>query len=138
MRTIIVILLILSGTSAFAFDIDTIRVGRCDMEVMVMSTPTEHASGMLGFTERSFPYGGMLFKMGKRGRKIFHTMGMSMNIRIMGVNQTSNGSYNVLTDVYNGKPNIKQIPIDAPDILEIPESKYQMYYKRCLQAKEAM
>jgi uncharacterized membrane protein (UPF0127 family) len=124
-------------TPAFALSLDTIMVDRCEMEVLVVSTPDEHAKGLLGFTERSYNYAGMLFKMNKKGRKVFHTIGMKMNIRIMGVTQSSSGNYKVITDIYNGRIGIPQIAIDAPDILEIPESKYQMFYKRCLLAKEA-
>jgi len=134
---IFVLLCVLSAGTVAAFEEETITVGRCNIDVIIMQTPAEHAKGLLGFTERTFLYGGMLFEMNKKGPHIFHTMGMQMTIRIMGVMKQSSGLYRVTTGVFKAPPGIKAIPIDAPDVLEIPESKYQLWYKNCLMANEA-
>ncbi len=138
MKTIVMVLLFsLFASAAMAAAVETVIVGRCEIEVLVMKTSQEHAKGLLGYTERTFPYGGMLFEMNSRQRKIFHTQGMQMPIRIMGVVKSSNGSYRVMGSVIQAPPGLESIAIDAPDILEIPESKYQRQYKRCLGAPEA-
>jgi len=122
---IFVLLCVLSAKIVIASEEATITVGRCNIDVITMQTPAEHAKGLLGFTERTFPYGGMLFEMNKKGPHIFHTIGMQMTIRIMGVMKQSSGSYRVTSGVFKAPPGIKFIPIDAPDVLEIPETKYQ-------------
>ncbi len=66
-----------------------------------------------------------------------HTQGMQMPIRIMGVVKAPNGNYRVMGGVIQAPPGLESIVIDAPDILEIPENKYQIQYKRCLGAVEA-
>ncbi len=134
---ILTVLCLLIAANAFASGEDTITVGRCSIDVIIMQTPAEHSKGMLGYTERTFPYGGMLFDMDSKGRKVFHTMGMQMPIRIMGVAKQSTGTYRVITGVYKAPPGIQAIPIDAPDVLELPEAKYQLRYKNCLMASEA-
>ena len=126
------ILLILLSTVVFAADEREIVVGRCKINVIVMETADEHKNGLLGYTERTFPYGGMLFEMGHKGRKYFHTEGMKMPIRIMGVAQDSKGNYNVIGDARYAPPGLESIRIDAPDVLEIPEQQYQLWYKDCL------
>ena len=123
--------------TVFASEETSIVVGRCNIDVIVMKTPAEHTKGMLGYTERTFPYGGMLFEMDGKERKTFHTVGMQMPIRIMGVTKQSSGAYRVVTAVFKAPPGIKFIPIDAPDVLEVPEAKYQLWYKKCLMAGEA-
>ncbi|MDR0454258.1 MAG: DUF192 domain-containing protein [Deferribacteraceae bacterium] len=128
------LLCVLSAGVVSASEEVSIVVGRCNIDVIVMKTPAEQAKGMLGYTERTFPYGGMLFEMNSKGRKLFHTMGMQMPIRIMGVMQQSSGSYRVVTGAIKAPPGIQAIPIDAPDVLELPETKYQLWYKKCLMA----
>ena len=138
MRTfLIIIAMALISSSVYDFSIETIVVDKCRIEVLVMETPEEHTKGLLGYIERTFKYGGMLFKMDIRGRKIFHTIGMQMPIRIMGVSQGGDGSYRVVTDIFYAPPGIEAITINAPDVLEIPENKYQLFYKNCLFAREA-
>jgi hypothetical protein len=130
----ICILFLCSAVSA-AYE-ETIVVGHCNIRAIVMETPQEHSKGLLGYTERTFPYDAMLFQIGGRNQKYFHTIGMQMNIRIMGVMKSSTGSYRVLNGIIKAPPGISQIPIDASDVLEIPEGKYQLNFKRCLGASE--
>jgi hypothetical protein len=137
MRYIVVLLLLFCASAAYSYTEESIVVGRCSINAVVMQTPQEHARGLLGYNERSFPYGAMLFKMGGKDQKTFHTVGMGMTIRIMGVMQTSQGNYRVLGDITKAPPGIQQIFIDAPDVLEIPEGKYQLNFKRCLGGQEA-
>ena len=134
---ILILLCALKAESLFAAGETTVTVGRCSIDVVIMQTAEEHSKGMLGYTERTFPYGGMLFEMGGKGVKSFHTMGMQMPIRIMGVAKQSSGAYTVTTAVFKAPPGIQRIPIDAPDVLELPESKYQLWFKKCLVAGEA-
>ncbi|GAB7140934.1 hypothetical protein RsTz2092_08910 [Deferribacterales bacterium RsTz2092] len=112
-----------------------IMVDRCEMKVIVVSRPAELQNGLLGQTERTFHYDGMLFAMQRNGRKYFHTMGMRMNIRLVGVVQLSNGDYSTIGSVIKGTSGLKEIIIDAPDVLEIPENKWTMYFQRCIKAK---
>jgi hypothetical protein len=134
-----IILLFLLGfiSSAYSYSEESVIVGRCEINAAVMQTKQEHARGLLGYNERSFPYGGMLFKLGGKEKKVFHTMGMDMTIRIMGVMQTSQGNYRIIGDIIKAPPGIREIVIDAPDVFEIPEGKYQLNFKRCLGAQEA-
>jgi hypothetical protein len=121
MRYIVVLLLLFCASAAYSYTEESIVVGRCSINAVVMQTPQEHARGLLGYNERSFPYSAMLFRMGGKDRKIFHTVGMGMTIRMMGVMQTSQGNYRGLGDITKAPPGIQQIFIDAPDVLEIPE-----------------
>ena len=137
MRILFTLAVILSFSSmAVAAEIDTITVGRCRIEVAIMKTPQEHASGLLGYTERTYPYEGMLFDMlDKRNKKTFHTVGMKMTIIIMGVTKLGDGSYKVIDGAYKAPPGRQSIPIDAPDVLEIPEGLYHLKFKHCLGAQ---
>lgn len=138
MRISIIIIFILAfSASVWAADERTIIVGRCTMDVIVMETPAEQAQGLLRYTAKTFEYDGMLFDMGRTGRKYFHTEGMQMPIRIIGVSRSSDGSYKVVTPAYYSPPGVKSIMIAAPDVLEITEPKYQYKFKACLGAAEA-
>jgi hypothetical protein len=56
----------------------------------------------------------------------------------MGVVELSEeDTYKIDGPIYKAPPGMPSIVIDAPDILEIPENKYQLQYKRCLGGKEA-
>ncbi|MDR2869349.1 MAG: hypothetical protein LBV04_02765 [Deferribacteraceae bacterium] len=113
-----------------------ITVGGCTMNIISMQTPNEHANGLLGYTEDTFAYDGMLFDMKRNDRKYFHTMGMKMPIRIMGVEQVSADVYKVVGPVRKAPPGIRSIEINAPDVFEIPEAKYLLRYRACLNAAE--
>ncbi|MDR2401793.1 MAG: hypothetical protein LBD73_09115 [Deferribacteraceae bacterium] len=137
MKYLVIFFLLATASKAFSSSEESIVVGHCSINAIIMQTKQEQARGLLGYTERSFPYGGMLFKLGGRDKKVFHTMGMDMTIRIMGVMQTSQGNYRVIGDIIKAPPGLQQIVIDAPDVFEIPEGKYQLNFKRCLGATEA-
>ncbi len=137
MRLLFITFLLISFSfPVYSASVETITVGRCSIEVLIMETAQEHAKGLLEYTERTFAYGGMLFDLKSDKAKIFHTQGMKMPIRIMGVSRLPNGNYKVIGNIIQAPPGMPSIVINAPDILEIPESKYQLYYKRCLGAPE--
>jgi hypothetical protein len=127
---------ILFTANAFAAEERKITVGSCTMNIIAMQTVQEHANGLLGYTEDTFKYDGMLFDMGRDDRKFFHTMGMKMPIRIMGVVQTAPNVYKVVGTIKKAPPGLRSVEIDAPDVFEIPEVKYILRYKACLGASE--
>ncbi|MDR2105146.1 MAG: hypothetical protein LBP51_05255 [Deferribacteraceae bacterium] len=137
MKHLVLFFLFAIFSTAYAYTEESIIVGRCSINVLVMQTKQEHASGLLGWTERAFAYDGMLFKLGGKEKKVFHTVGMNMTIRIMGVMQTTQGNYRVIGDIIKAPPGVQQIVIDAPDVFEMPEGKYQLNFKRCLGGREA-
>lgn len=136
MRIFLLFILILLGSISHAATLESITVGKCDMNLIVVNSSEEHARGLLGYTELTFPYDGMLFFMGSSKRKAFHTVGMKMNIRIMGVTKLGDGTYKVTDVIQKAPPGLKEIIIDSPHVLEIPETKYQLYFRNCLGGKE--
>ena len=130
------ILFIMLSFAVLAAEERQIMVGNCKMNVISMQTSSEHANGLLGYTEDSFSYDAMLFDMKRDDKKYFHTMKMQMTIRLMGVREIAPDVFEVLGPVKKGPPGLRVIELHAPDVLEIPEGKYILRYKSCLGAAE--
>lgn len=130
--------IIFSSSSAsaqdLAFGMDNITVGNCEMQVYVAEDPYQKASGMLGFTDSTFLRDGMLFiSTGKAKTHYYHTVGMEMDIMIMGLLKTGdNAAYKLAGQPIKAPAGIDMIKVFGMEVLEIPMKKYNETFKGCL------
>lgn len=117
---------------------DNITIGSCVLNVYKADTYEQKLCGMLNFTDKTFYKDGMIF-MGNSKRiesHNFHTMGMNMTIRIMGIVLNENGKYSVYNkDAKYSPPNIPSVTIYGNAVFETSEHKYNKL-KSCLYNKE--
>lgn len=120
--------------SKISFYEDNITIGKCNLHVYKAVTNEQKICGMLNFTNNTFKKDGMIF-IGTNNitTHYFHTEGMQMDIRIMGVIRNKDGSYVVYdNDAKYSPPNIKSIIIYGHDVFETGEQQYQSYLNKCL------
>lgn len=125
---------ILSCSVSFAsnYGVDTIKVGNCSLDVYVAKTHEEKRKGMLGFTQKTFNKDGMIFIGNNRQKQYYHTIGMEMNIYIIGVDTIGNKHYKVNDKAVYAPPGKKLITIYGDSVLEIPKKLYEDKFKQCL------
>ena len=114
------------------FKTDTVTIGKCRIKVYVAETPMQHLCGMLGFKEDTFLNEGMLFKGSKEKVNYFHTQGMSINIRIMGVTKKKDKEYKVNNEAVYAPIGLKSITVYGDSVFETTEKKYKSYLNKCL------
>lgn len=132
--------IIFSGSPAsaqdLAFGTDNITVGNCEMQVYVADDPYQKASGMLGFTDSTFLLDGMVFiSAGKAKTHYYHTVGMKMDIMIMGLLKTGDNTYKLAGQPIKAPAGIDMIKVFGLEVLEIPMKKYDETFKGCLNVK---
>ena len=121
--------------SKVTFDEDNITIGSCNMNVYVAYTDEQKICGMLNFTDETFVKDGMLFvdSDNKVKTHYFHTEGMKMDIRIMGVVKKADKKYTVYdNDAKYSPPGIKTVTIYGNGVFETSERKYQNRLNKCL------
>ncbi len=121
-----------AAASGMTFAEDTITVGGCELNVLVAKTAEQKASGMLGFTDDSFPAEGMIFIGSVPQKQYYHTVGMKMNIRIMGVDTVGIKKYRVNGGAVYAPEGIRSITVFGDSVFEVPEKLYQSELKDCL------
>lgn len=121
--------------SKVTFDEDNITIGSCNMNVYIAYTDEQKICGMLNFTDETFVKDGMLFvdNDDKVKTHYFHTEGMKMDIRIMGVVKKADKTYTVYdNDAKYSPPGIKTVTIYGNGVFETSERKYQNGLNKCL------
>ena len=121
--------------SKVKFGEDNITIGSCNMNVYVAYTDEQKICGMLNFTDETFVKDGMLFvdSDDKVKTHYFHTEGMKMDIRIMGVVKKADKTYTVYdNDAKYSPPGIKTVTIYGNGVFETSERKYQNGLNKCL------
>ncbi len=113
-------------------DVITINVGKCELEVYTAITDNQKITGMLVFDDSTFDKDGMLFVGNKMRVHHYHTVGMRMDIVIMGVQKVGNNTYKVNGDVKFSPPGLDRVDIVGDSVLEIPTKLYNSTYKNCL------
>ena len=136
LNILIFILLFSSFVYAQDFKEDVIIVGGCKVNVFVAETQKQKSSGMLGFTDESFSKDGMIFVGTVNQKQYYHTVGMKMDIRIMGVNTIGNKRYKVNNGAVYAPPGKRVITVLGDSVFEVPERLYQQKFKDCLYLKE--
>ena len=129
---LVFILYVMNFVYAHNFEEDSIIVGNCNLNVFVAKTPTQKAEGMLGFTDNSFPKDGMIFIGESFKKQYYHTVGMKMDIRIMGVNTIGHNKYKVNDSAVYAPPGKRVITVLGDSVFEVPEKLYQKTFKDCL------
>lgn len=114
------------------FKEDTIVVGDCEVNVYIAETDQQKARGMLGFTDASFNKEGMIFTGSTPKKHYFHTVGMKMDIRIIGVNTVGHKKYKVNGGAVYSPPGKRVITIYGDSVFEVPEVLYQQRFQNCL------
>lgn len=109
-----------------------ITAGGCELNVLVAETQEQKINGMLGFTDDSFPADGMIFIGIVPQKQYYHTMGMKMDIRIMGVKTISRNKYRVNGGAVFAPTGKRVITVFGDSVLEVPEKLYQSKLKDCL------
>lgn len=120
--------------SKVTFAEDNITVGSCKLNVYVAENYQQKVCGMLNFTDKTFLKDGMIFKGDDLRVKSynFHTEGMQMNIRIMGIMLNKDNTYKVYNnDAKYSPPGIASIIIYGNSVFETSEEKYKKL-KQCL------
>ena len=99
--------------SKVTFYEDNITIGSCRLNVYKAETDQQKICGMLNFTDNTFIKDGMIFTGNEAKNHYFHTEGMKMDIRIMGIVKTSdNNTYKVYNnDAKYSPPGIKSVII---------------------------
>lgn len=121
--------------SKVTFYEDNIIIGSCKMNVYIAYTDEQKICGMLNFTDETFIKDGMLFieKDDKAKTHYFHTEGMKMDIRIMGVIKQADKTYIVYNNDAKYSPSgIKTVIIYGDGVFETSEKKYQNGLNKCL------
>ncbi len=121
--------------SKVIFDEDNITIGFCNLNVYKAVTNEQKICGMLNFTDDTFHKDGMIFIDSDDSLKkhYFHTEGMKMDIRIIGIIKNINNSYTIYNnDVKYSPPGIKSITIYGNSVFETSEKKYQDNLNKCL------
>ncbi len=113
---------------------DNITIGSCRLNVYKAETDQQKICGMLNFTDDTFIKDGMIFTGNEKKNHYFHTEGMKMDIRIMGIVKTSdNNTYKVYNnDAKYSPPGIKSVIIYGNAVFETSEKKYQGILNKCL------
>ena len=113
---------------------DNITIGSCRLNVYKAETDQQKICGMLNFTDDTFIKDGMIFTGNEVQNHYFHTEGMKMDIRIMGIVKTSdNNTYKVYNnDAKYSPPGIKSVIIYGNTVFETSEKKYQGILNKCL------
>ncbi|HIZ89870.1 MAG TPA: hypothetical protein H9804_07980 [Candidatus Mucispirillum faecigallinarum] len=120
--------------SKVTFYEDNITIGSCRLHVYKAETDQQKICGMLNFTDDTFIKDGMIFTGNEEKNHYFHTEGMKMDIRIMGIVKTSdNNTYKVYNnDAKYSPPGIKSVIIYGNAVFETSEKKYQGILNKCL------
>lgn len=120
--------------SKVTFYEDNITIGSCRLNVYKAETDQQKICGMLNFTDNTFIKDGMIFTGNEAKNHYFHTEGMKMDIRIMGIVKTSdNNTYKVYNnDAKYSPPGIKSVIIYGNAVFETSEKKYQDILNKCL------
>lgn len=118
------------------FSTGKITVGNCkDLEVYIARTPEQNACGMLKFTEDTFIKHGMLFISDEKEFKnrYFHTEGMKLTIRIMGLKEVGKNQFIVTdNDAKFSPPGLSSITIKGTHVFEITERMYKNKLNKCI------
>ena len=96
-----------------------ITAGGCELSVLVAETQEQKINGMLGFTDVSFPADGMIFISTVSQKQYYHTMGMKMDIRIMGVKTISRNKYRVNGGAVFAPAGKRMITVFGDSVLEL-------------------
>lgn len=116
------------------FGEDNITIGSCILNVYKAENYEQKVCGMLNFTDETFLKDGMIF-IGDNSRvksHNFHTEGMKMNIRIMGIILQKNNKYKVYNnDAKYSPPGIESVVIYGNSVFETSEKKFKKL-KQCL------
>ncbi len=115
-----------------SFSEGIIRVGSCEMKVLLAKSDYEKMRGMSGFTDETFPYDGMLFVGNEFRKHSYHTLTMKINIRIIGLNRVSEDRYKVYGGAIYAPIGLSDINISGESILEIPERAFSEKFKNCI------
>ncbi len=108
--------------SKVTFYEDNIIIGSCKMNVYIAYTDEQKICGML-FIEKD----------DKAKTHYFHTEGMKMDIRIMGVIKQADKTYTVYNNDAKYSPSgIKTVIIYGDGVFETSEKKYQNGLNKCL------
>ena len=113
------------------FKSDTITVNGCKFDVYLATNAHEQVSGMLGFTDNTFKKQGMIFLGETNKTRYFHTVGMEMNIVIMGLTKIGEKSYKTKGKPIYAKPGIETIPVEGESVLEVPTLLFEKDLKIC-------
>ncbi len=125
--------LFINGISnATSYSSDSIIVGKCNLNVYVAETPEEKRKGMLGFTKNTFNKDGMIFLGSIHQKQYYHTIGMEMDIYIIGVNTVGYKRYKVNDKAIFAPSGKKVITVYGDSVLEIPKKLYREKFKNCL------
>lgn len=127
--------------SKVTFYEDNIIIGSCRLNVYMAYTDEQKICGMLNFTDEIFKKDGMLFVDNDDYIKAhyFHTEGMKMDIRIMGVVKKTDKTYMLYdNDAKYSPPGIKSVKIYGNGVFETSEKKYQNGLNKCLIEKNKL
>lgn len=114
------------------FTEDNITVGKCRLNVYVAESERQKMCGMLSFSDSSFKKDGMIFIGDKPKANYFHTLGMKMEIRIMGLSKKGDKYYKVNNEAKYAPPGLKQVVIYGDSVFETSERLYQSELNKCL------
>ncbi len=118
--------------NATTYDNDSIIVGKCNLSVYVAKTPEEKRKGMLGFTKDTFDKDGMIFIGSIHQKQYYHTIGMKMDIYIIGVDTIGDKWYKVNNKAIFAPSGKKVITVYGDSVLEIPKKLYKEKFRNCL------
>ena len=118
--------------SKVKFGEDNITIGNCKLNVYKAENYEQKVCGMLNFIDDTFLKDGMIF-IGDNSRvksHNFHTEGMQMTIRIMGIVLQDNNTYKVYNnDAKYSPPGISSIIVYGNSVYETSEEKYKKLEK---------
>ena len=122
--------------SKIMFSTGVIQVGNCkDLEVYVARTDEQNICGMLKFNDKTFLKHGMLFIGRDKDlrKRYFHTQGMNMTIRIMGLKEVGPNKFEVTNnDAKFSPPGLSSIEIIGTHVFEITERMYKNNLNKCI------
>lgn len=121
-----------SSMDNITYDETNITVNGCKLSAYVASDLIQKAKGMLGFTDATFKNDSMIFLGEEFRTHYYHTMGMEIDIMIMGLKKETNGAYSVVGTPHVSPPGIENIKIQGEAVLEIPTKRYEAGLKACL------
>lgn len=118
--------------SKVTFGEDNITIGSCKLNVYKAENYEQKVCGMLNFTDETFLKDGMIF-VGDNSRvksHNFHTEGMKMTIRIMGIVLQNNSTYKVYNnDAKYSPPGLQSVVIYGNSVFETSEEKFKKLNK---------
>lgn len=118
--------------SKVTFGEDNITIGSCKLNVYKAENYEQKVCGMLNFTDETFLKDGMIF-IGDNSRiksHNFHTEGMKMTIRIMGIVLQNNSNYKVYNnDAKYSPPGLPSVVIYGNSVFETSEEKFKKLNK---------